>query len=368
MYFIYRKKQKYKMSSKEIHMVENTMFEATNKVTPGPCDIIQLNSYKRHKLTTHETSEAIIKALPLIKSLLLHDEKITIYIEEYYRSNNNDYFDITIVPNQISYYECFVGDIITYENIQNEDFIDCIKRSLNKNRLTYKLKSQEYNGKIQKLPHVFSKKAAATVSHEVFGHILEIDNFYYYNYSKLIPEIESLNICIHDDPQFYKQLGLSRKDDVLNASVKTTLFNEGKFTGELIGGSSKTMVCERSFRRSSFSVRALPRMSTIIITSKSEKINYPTRYILITSIRQAYIHHKTGYVEFNVTGAKVILDGMEISKLSNFSIKMSLYDFLHHLYTLTNTQPEASFFECHKKGQLLKCGIKTNDWILLKGK
>jgi len=354
------------VNSEGICTKEKKTYETTRKVESGPCIIMDLDVLQEQIDNTPILAERVevTEKLPELQTILSSNGMITIWTEEYYRSNFDEVSYSKLIPDFLAYYECHIGKKMFYGIIRDGNFPSTILSHLDTVRMEAELYQGIYDEYIQKIPHVFSNTAAAVVSHEILGHILELDNYYFYGYSNLINAIERLSVNVYDDPQEIKQLGLSIRDDILNVTQKTILFEGGKFTGELIGGSSKQLACARSFRRNSFAIQALPRMSTLIVESIFDNTAYPKNFVLITNIRRASVYHKTGKVLFYVTDANLVLDGNRVCKISEFCIETSIVSFLDKLKALAYSHQETLILQCLKKGQVINCGIKTNDWML----
>ena len=99
------------------------------------------------------------------------------------------------------------------------------------------------------------------------------------------------------------------KDDALNKTNRAAIFEEGKFTGELIGGKLKEYIVNRNFSRSSLAKQELPRMSTLCIKTTNNSLCIPEEYVKIVNIRRASIKHQDDKLLLEVNGAFYINKG-----------------------------------------------------------
>lgn len=341
-----------------------TTLKSTKNVTITPCQLVN-NQEKNIDITYNDkcqynSTDIIFLEL---KNFLEENEKVYIWIEQEYRSleseNSLDYG----MMNTIIFFECQIGRIVKYGNATINNLKETLIENIINLRNRVKLKI-ENSKKYTSVPYVFEAVAAAVVSHEIIGHIFEIDNYYSNNYSSLIHKISKLKLNISDDPKLFEVLGLENFDDAMQRTTEVVIFNNGEFTGELIGGSVNSRSVYRNLRRSSFSVQALPRMSSISISANSTEIQRPDKYILISNVQRASVNHRTNKVRLAVTDAKYLQKGEVISYLSPFVLEIRIADMIDGLAPLTTAQNLAFITKCYKKGQVINAGIKTTDWLL----
>lgn len=222
---------------------------------------------------------------------------------------------------------------------------------------------------IENLPLVFHNSAAAGVTHEVMGHILEIDNFMNYDYGRFIETISSLKLDIIDRPFVSKAIGTYLYDDMGLAAKETVLFQKGIFTSSLIGGECKTRKVRSSFRRDDFSHRCLPRMSNLLVTSYNIKKRLPDSYIQINTLSKNFLFHATGDIEFNV-GCSFICNRKNGTRTFGepFSIKVSLKELLESISAISGNDSMLRPLRCAKQGQVVDCTASSPDWVLEYGK
>ena len=309
-------------------------------------------------------SESVLDNLAAaIKGLLDAGESLEVLIVERYRSNEYELLtDVKLCPIINIEYRSKNG--IYCKRMNSDDLINQVsKYLLLKKSMFIETDFIDFTN-LYDIPLVFVSSASETLSHEIFGHIFEIDNYIKYNYASVINQVSQLNLNICDNPLLLPELCLSERDDVLNKTSLTTIFDNGIYTGELIGGSAYDKLCRRSFRRSSFLVQAIPRMSTLSVRSnRGQKENScPRIYVQISSIKRAQITHKTMNVQLYITNACLICDEKKIAFVRNFTIDKPINEFLSRLEAIQNTKGDVSAVVCQKWGQILTCGIISDDW------
>lgn len=219
-----------------------------------------------------------------------------------------------------------------------------------------------YNGSINYLPIVFDKQSAAVFAHEVFGHMLEADNYFNYDYEKYLDNISSFKLNITDDPYCKRYAGYYIFDDALIPAKKTVLFKEGKFTGSLIGGSYDRKIINSSLRRETYSDRLLPRMSNFFVISE-EKCDYPLNYIRADKMGKCLVDHKNGKIIFYIESAFHIENGYCISKIKPFSISITFEDVFSKTLPINAGSLRAYPLQCQKQNQIVNCGAMSTNWI-----
>lgn len=367
MYLMYKKNICFEISKNNYKVDESESVEVTEKINCRSCQLINYD-INLIKTRSYENKFNVLDILSVLQNYMMNDEKVLIYIEEFYRSIESEE-KLIFSPYILSYYECKKEELCSYNKICRDNFILDIFQDLNIIRNTYNLQVKKFMSS-ENLPIIFMGKAAALVSHEVLGHLLEIDNFYFYKYSRYISLINKLNVDIEDNPFLIKELGLCRNDEMLNKSYKTIVFKHGIFTGDLIGGNINSRICNRNLRRSRLIDSALPRMSTLCVNvntlnkQRLEYVEFGYDLILIKNVRKAFLDHKNNCIVLMVADAVEQKEGESIFRYENFQLKFELNEFLNRINPIKLEKPRKYTINCYKKGQLLQTGVQSIDWIL----
>ena len=346
---------------------EPIKFEITDEIVSEPC---KMNTDNLNKVDCYDvfilnsTDRHIIENLHYIQKNLRDKEILKIWINESYRSIENERLHEKINTNLIIFFEYKFNEFYNFNWTNNKSFIYEVIASIKKwrNQQKYEIcKKIDVNCYRY---YIFDNLAAGVVSHEILGHMMEFDNYYHYKYHKIKSILEGFRLTLYDDPTMIRELGLYLKDDLLVDSKKITIFKDGNFTGDLIGGNYDDGLCIRNFRRSSYLNKVLLRMSSIYVNGKDLCKSKPQIYILISQIKRSNINHQCGTIDFLITESYLVNQGEITFRLPAFSITSKLYEFLSRLTPLDTKKAETMLIRCFKKGQMVNYGINTIDWLL----
>ncbi|SHJ30387.1 Putative modulator of DNA gyrase [Lutispora thermophila DSM 19022] len=218
----------------------------------------------------------------------------------------------------------------------------------------------DYKGE---LPLLFTDQAAVVLAHEFLGHMLEIDNFYFFKYNELINDVESLKLTVWDDPLIPNSSAYYKYDDAGIAAKVTNIIDKGNFTGNLIGGKINEMVVKSSLRRDYYSNKLLPRMSNFMVQANCSA-KKPKRYIEISKLSRCFINHNNKVLELNVGLALLMDNSTRLKRVNPFYLKLTIKELLEKIHPIQShnfLRP----LKCYKRGQVIQCGGTSCDWLLL---
>lgn len=210
---------------------------------------------------------------------------------------------------------------------------------------------------------LFHNSAAIVLAHELFGHILEKDNFIFYGYKKYIPLIKSLGIEIIDDPTLNNAPGSYKYDDMRIKSKKTTIIQNNELRA-LIGGNADDQFISQSLRRQHSENQCLPRMSNLIILSKEEfNMSSNLEPIKIEKLGKCFIEHKTETIRIE-TELVTVKKGNSLYYVRPFKIMFKIEDVLKKIRAVDGNDGKIRPIMCYKQGQIINCGGLSPDWII----
>lgn len=227
---------------------------------------------------------------------------------------------------------------------------------INRNTLHYKT--------YLKKPLVFTQQAASIFSHEIFGHMFEIDNFYYYKYERYLLNLEKFKVDIIDNPLMENTNGYYKYDDASIQAKKTIIFKDGYYTGNLIGGVYGSNIVNSSLRRENLLNKLLPRMSNLIIKSKNE-ISYPYTYIEIIKLGKCYVDHNSGQIIFDINSAFLVQNSEYIAVIEPFKIILKFDFIFEHIQSSNIIKNHFTPIQCRKHNQIINCSSMSNDWLYI---
>ncbi|MEG0806626.1 MAG: metallopeptidase TldD-related protein, partial [Lachnospiraceae bacterium] len=199
-------------------------------------------------------------------------------------------------------------------------------------------------------PILFSGQAAGILSHELLGHIFEIDNFFMYQYEKLFPLIEKLNIDIVDLPSMKNGLGFYLYDDMGICYKDVTICSNGRMTGKLIGGECTRQKIVHALRRDDYTKSCMPRMSNLYINNKKENFITIDTYIEITKLGKCYINHKKGILEISIEQGAFCLGGKYMARVNKGVFMLSIVKLIDRM-SAVGRQNTLCPLQCQKQGQ-----------------
>lgn len=261
---------------------------------------------------------------------------------------NNDY-------NYYAYLSCF-------PNIAEVE--ELISHHRKKSRLSF-IEIAEQDIKSRQI--VLIDNAACTIAHEIIGHILELDNYYYfYRNTNILDIFKSKNLNVLDDPGGLKGLFVQHFNNENNMNYKTIIFDENSdFTGELIGGSINQVSNFRNLRTASFKNKPLIRMTMLEVNSKEKIKQYDKDTIFIDNIKKAEINHKEENIYlFNLTG--YLCENYFIKRINIDIMNFNIFNFMKRLLPVNykNNEIHQNVINCYKKGQVISCGVRSCSWLL----
>lgn len=210
-------------------------------------------------------------------------------------------------------------------------------------------------------------QAAGVLSHELFGHLFEIDNFYLYNYEKYLKLIEKLGISISDIPISKNGPVFYNYDDNGIPAKNICICNSGELTGQLIGGDYNRKMVTHSLRRNNYKEICIPRMSNLVVNYEGGKNEIIHNYIEINKIGKCYIHHKKDKIEFCADLIFVYSEKECYRSEKKIRFSVSIFDILNNILPLKCSNNLMRPLQCQKGKQVIECGISSNDWLLMEG-
>ena len=298
---------------------------------------------------------------------LLEMAKNNFWFRVYFYYNDVCFFNLRDVKSSLNESICieiFYGDTSLDYIIYNKkkECIDHIENILKTFNDFNKLKVIKFN-KCNKKIVLLKEQAAATLSHEILGHIFEIDNYNLFKYYNYLNNISRLNLTIKDMPNIKGSFGYYKYDDMGIKSQDIIIFDKGKFTGDIIGGKSNQTNVTNALRRQSLQFRCLPRMSNLFVNTENNYFSQKS-FIEITKFNKCYIHHKKGIVELNVSLAVLKEDGQIASILTPFKLNIPIKNIYDIIVGENNPKAQLRPLLCQKQNQIVNCSTLSCDWIL----
>lgn len=212
------------------------------------------------------------------------------------------------------------------------------------------------------MPVVFHNSAAASLAHEVLGHVFEVDNYFRFHYHKAINAVAKIVNLLLDDPSIPFSPGFYLNDDMGLPSYKTTIIENGALNS-LIGCRGDLKVTN-SLRREDYSKPCLPRMSNLIVVPQYNRTTLDTKpFLIIHKLSKCYIHHMSETVEFNVDFATLNTEN-DMFAIKPFRLTQNIYSLLSSLTPIEGGDMQIRPVLCSKQGQIINCGALTPDWVI----
>lgn len=356
----YKRKIEWIIDKKETTIIYDSIEDGTfNKFTIKPIDIQpselrdQLKVAKKFNLYYLNCQKIIEEIKKVAKNFF----SFMLVFDFYYLNNGTAFCNINY--NVAIRFNDIPVDFISIDN--SADFIIKFNAISDKILNIKKLNFVEYNKDLG-LPIIFCDSAACVLSHEVFGHIFEVDNYYKYEYESVLELVKEINVDITDDPSIPKSNGFYSIDDMGLKATKTHIIKNGIFTS-LIGSLSKEKIVSTSLRRDSFKNCCYPRMSNLIISPRKIKRISFSNYIKINKLNNCFLRHKDGVVEFNIDLSYQIYEN-KMCIIKPYKLEFKLIDLLKNMSAITYCNKRMQPIQCLKHGQIVNCGARSPNWII----
>lgn len=341
----------------------NHILHIYEKYDSGGDNEYKINNGKLKKIGTSELNKIFMSD---------HNEivKICYKLLHFLPNNLNIYLD---AQHRVRIYEENIIEDITSHNIEIflynieldyiplNDFNNFIVNKLNYLRVLTNIPKIQIRLLRENKYFVFSSAAAASLSHELLGHIFEKDNFLNYNYSKLISNIERLKLTILDDPTILGANGYYIYDDAFNKGNLVKIMDKGIFSGNLIGGSVNNQLINNSLRREKYSDKLYPRTSNLIVSTNKIDI-YPSSYIKIIKLKKCLINHREQKIYLEVQTAYYVYENEIKLLIEPFNLELDIEDMLNRIWAVSKNG-EFHPFTCQKQNQLVSCSTSSNEWL-----
>ncbi|MFK4299151.1 putative Zn-dependent protease [Arthrobacter sp. GAS37] len=199
----------------------------------------------------------------------------------------------------------------------------------------------------------FDSSAAATLTHEVFGHLLEADNIriaqdHLETGSKIAPGF----INIRDDGQDQDPWVRAAYDDLGNQTRSTELICGGE-VHNFLGASDS----QANHRREHADQKAMPRMRSIKLTSSLttdlDLGMHKQPVLRIKEILSAMFLPRTGTFLLEL-GESILVDGDRATQFSGGRVRSSALELLCHIVTVGSSSASSAPEYCFKKEQKLR--------------
>lgn len=261
---------------------------------------------------------------------------------------------------------CFMGNAVDFICVNSVEDFETKFKVIEEYRRFEKLPRCVYSSNLATFPLIFHNSAAATLAHEVFGHIFEVDNFHRYNYSNILNLLQTLRINICDDPLIVGSPGFYTVDDMGIKAKQTIVLRNGILNG-LIGCQDSGYMVNNALRRENYDQPCYPRMSNLLVTSTSSKKHpKPSQYVQIDKLSKCFIYHNEKTVELNVDFSFLHDKNADIP-LKPFKLKFGVSDLLEKLTIIDGGDMTLRPIQCAKHNQVINCGISTPDWMISYG-
>lgn len=350
------------MSKNSYSITRDSSFSCSEEVKGIQSNVCQSISVEvKSFLMNSEFEDLLNKASEFLNDF----ETIEIQVSERYKSDRPEILhQIDLHTLTIVEYTCQNATYIA--NLDSSDFINEMERFVQRCRADSIECDRFTIDDIQRFPILFDSSAATSLTHELFGHMFEFDNFLRYNYIDLMKDVEALCLDIKDNPEAVPELCLSHKDDALVDTKLVTMFENGVFTGELIGGSFIEKLCVRNFRRQKLNQHVYPRMSTLCVFRQEPDKGYahPKNYYRIPAIKHAKVNHRTKTVSLGIPFMYFIFDNIIHAVAADLTFVCSIKEVLNSVLPYNSTSSDVSLLKCMKREQTLFCGVMTVNWLL----
>lgn len=275
----------------------------------------------------------------------------------------------TIVQHSIQFNAliCFTGNAVDYICIHSAKDLAEKFSFLKKIYSPFlNLPFYDYHPNQLRFPLLFHNSAASALAHEIFGHILEVDNFHRYNYFQIINLIQSFHINICDNPLIVNSPGFYVEDDMGIRARQTTIMKDG-ILNALIGCQNTGFVVTNALRRENYDQRCFPRMSNLLITpTSSTNLSKPSRYVQIDKLSKCFIYHTKKIVELNVIFS-FLHEGITNTPIKPFKLIYDISDLLKKLSVADGGDMVLRPIQCSKHNQVINCGASSPDWMITYG-
>ena len=214
-----------------------------------------------------------------------------------------------------------------------------------------------------RFPVIFHNSAASVFAHEVLGHILEVDNYFRYDYANIVELFRNLQIGVIDDPLIPGSPGFYEEDDMGITAHRTIVYENGSIN-TLIGCSSSEAVITNSLRREDYDKPCYPRMSNLFVEASTVAHKSDvSQFVQIDKLSKCFIYHTKKVVEFNVDFSVLHRRDIDIP-LMPFKLEYNIADLLSRLCVISGGDMELRPIQCAKHNQIISCGASSPDWMI----
>lgn len=259
----------------------------------------------------------------------------------------------------------FVERSVDFISVQSAE--DLKQKIIRIKRIYFPFKNifrQEYFADNMRFSVIFHNSAASVFAHEVLGHVLEVDNYFRYDYASIVELFRNLQVDIIDDPLIPGAPGFYEEDDMGIMARRTVVYENGDINA-LIGSNSSEAVIANSLRRENYDKPCYPRMSNLLIKASSVAHKRDVyQFIRIDKLSKCFIYHTKKVVEFNVDFAVLHTKNIDIP-LMPFKLEYDIVDLLSRLCVISGGDMELRPIQCAKHNQVISCGALSPDWMII---